>query len=169
MFRILFILFVLILFLFPAGETQAVPKPPARICAQLVDMADPGNLLRLVLLVKSSGTMKTADGPTPFYALNGFAFSQPGADPWNYPLVGTGYIYKGDDQFYFSFGGSTVFSGTFFSAYMYGYWGLVHKSGFIIADITGTKGGVTGDNLVSFMMTEVSCDAMEIPEPPNPF
>jgi len=165
----LFALFVLIIFLPLTGETLAASKPPAKTCAQLIDMSDPGNLLRMTFVVKSAGSMKTADGSINTYAVHGFVFSQPGADKWNYPLVGTGHMEMGTDHFAFSLVGSTLFSGTFFSADMFGFWDVVDKSGVIYSLITGTKGGLTGDDLVLFVMTEIPCGAMEIPEPPTAF
>ena len=163
--RKFFILFVTVFFLFLGGESLAA-NPPAKICAQLVDENNPQYLMRMVLVVKSAGSIKMHNGSVTYYSVNGFMFSQPGADKWNYPLVGEGQMKQSDNRFYLSLTGSTVFSGTFFSANMAGIWVLDEKIGVIGATISGTKGNTTADTFVTFMMTEVSCNAMEIPEIP---
>jgi hypothetical protein len=163
------VLFLLGSLFFVAGESPAASQPPAKICAQLVDTQNPANLLRVILIVKSAGSLKVSDGTVNSYTVNGFAFSQPGAVKWNYPIAGTGFMNKAKNEFDFSLVGSTLFAGTFFSASLFGYWDVADKNGAMIGDFSGTKGGVTGDQLVIFMMAETSCAAMEIPEPPTSF
>ncbi len=166
--KVLF-LFSLFSLLFLAEESPAASQPPGKICAQLADMQNQANLLRVVLIVKSAGNIKVSGGPVNSYAVNGFAFSQPGVEKWNYPVSGEGFMNRTDNEFSFSLIGSTLFSGTFFSASLFGFWDVAHKSGIMVGDFSGTNGGGTGDQLVIFVMTEVSCAAMEIPEPPVSF
>ncbi len=144
------VLFLLVSLIFMAGESPAASQPPSKICAQMVDTQNPSNFLRVILIVKSAGSMKASGGPVSAYAINGFVFSQPGVDKWNYPLAGAGYMNKTENEFDFSLAGSTLFSGTFFSVSFFGYWDVANKDGVMIGDFSGTKGGATADQLVYF-------------------
>jgi len=159
----LLIFFVVVLFLFVAGETMAASKPPAQICLRL-DPITPGMAPFMALMVKSVGSVKMVNGPTNIYAIKGFIFTPPGGSLWDYPLSGTGHMYKTEDGiFHFSVVGSTMFVGTFYTIYMEGYWNVVEKKGGIFAKTSGTLNDVTTNITYTFNLSEVSCETVEIP------
>ncbi len=154
---------VLVLFLVLAGETMAASKPPATICLSL-DPTVPGTAFFTTLTVKSIGNVKMVNGQTNIYAISGFIFTPPGGPQWDYPLAGTGHMYKSEpDVFHFSVTGSTLFSGVYYTTYLEGYWDVVDKKGLVSAKTAGTVNNVTANVVYSLSPSEVSCDGVEIP------
>jgi len=157
------VFFILALFLALAGETLAASKPPAKICFRL-DPVLPGTSPFMSLMVKSAGSVKMINGPTNIYAIDGSVFTPTGGPQWDYPLSGTGHMYKTEDGvFHFTVMGSTLFSGIFYTIYMEGYWNVIDKNGGIFAKSSGTFNNTTAHVTYVLTPSEVSCDTVEIP------
>jgi hypothetical protein len=104
------------------------------------------------------------NGQTGIYALAGFIFTPPGGSQWDFPLSGTGHMYKSEPGvFHFSVTGSGLFAGVYYTAYLEGYWDVVDKKGLVSAKTAGTVNNATTNFIYSFNPSEVSCDGVEIP------
>ena len=130
--RIISLLTILVLVVCFSGVGAAAPKPPAKICLKLE-----GSPMVMILVIKAIGKVTTADGPTPFYMVNGVVInpeSTPLPPPWNLPIVGTGHMYMGAhaNEFHFSASGSTALSAfNVVRLDLEGYWDVSNPSGLL--------------------------------------
>jgi hypothetical protein len=108
--RTISILTILFLCFCFSGVGLAAPKPPAKMCLSLQ-----GSPLVMILVIKAMGNVRTADGTTQFYTVNGVIINPESTTvppPWNAPIIGTGHMYTGanENEFHFSGTGSTALS-----------------------------------------------------------
>ncbi len=128
--QILFIAIGLVLFLFSAGDMWAVtPKPPGNICFEML-ASSPPLIGSMALGVKSAATVTLGNGPTNFYALNGWTVleaSVVGA----VLLSGTGHMDQdANGLFHFSVRGVGVDSlNELLMIHLEGYWNIITKTG----------------------------------------
>jgi hypothetical protein len=159
----IYILVVLVLCLFLAGETLAAPKPPAKIC---FDLGASGGHATMALVIKSNGSMTMGDGATNYYVVNGTIFQTvQNGGPWVYPVSGTGYMQKGSaaNTFHFSLAGSTFFGDTFYTIHSDGFWDVVANLATIVGKITGTKNNISADLEIGYVAAPISCGTVTIP------
>ncbi len=154
---------VLVFFPVLAGATTAATNPPATICLRL-DPSGPGTVLFTTLAVKSIGNVKMINGQTGIYTLSGFMFTPPGGLEWDFPLSGTGHMYKSEPGvFHFSVTGSGLLSGVYYTVYAEGYWDVVDKKGLVSVKTADTVANVTVSSVYSFNASAAACDGVEIP------
>ena len=160
----LYLLVLLVLFPFLAGETLAAPKPPANICFQLIPTSPPVFTLVISLVVKSVGSMTMADGPTNFYAINGYSHIGNSSGETSH-VTGTGHMDKDTNgMFHFSVGGSGILP-VFSTIQIEGYWNLVTKAGNGFGRVTlkEDETSPTQDYNTNFTLLEVFCKDIHIP------
>ena len=135
----------------------AAPKPPAKMCLGLQ-----GSPMVMIVVTKSMGTVRIADGNTQFYSVNGVIINPEGTavpPPWNAPITGTGHMYTGDNQneFHFSITGSTAFGPLdLVRLDAEGYWNVSSYSGSLFFKSSNGIEGV-------YLLNLVGCDPQSLP------
>lgn len=162
-----FILILLVLFLVPAAETVAAPKPPSNICLELIPVPPSAIPFVMSLVVKSVGAMAMADGPTGFYAVNGAMLLAGGMDPPMFHMTGAGHMDKNTEGlFHFSVvSGLQPFSGNnFLIIYIEGNWNVVTKTGNASGRISSKEqGSPIEDHNYDSSVLEVPCKNLHLP------
>ncbi len=160
----LFVPIGLALFLFLAGDVLAVtPKPPANICLEMLTnpLVFSGYL---PLVVKPVASMTMANGPTNYYALNGWIMF--GGNSMAVLLSGTGHMDKNTNGlFHFSVKGSGAENGpTLIMIHVEGYWNVITKTGSGSGRFSAKEFNSTlEDHNYSFNFLEIPCG--NIPNP----
>jgi hypothetical protein len=107
------------------------------------------------------GKATMANGSTQFYSINGVLFN-PG-DLYGVPIIGTGYMSKGQSNQIFNFQVlGSAFSSGFDDHYRYsllGHWDVVVGSG----EMFGSSSGLDHTTLVFWTIKTVDCKAQTIP------
>ncbi len=153
--RTISILTILFLCFCFSGVGLAAPRPPAKICLSLQ-----GSPMVMILVIKAMGNVRTADGPTQFYTVNGVIINPESTTvppPWNVPIIGTGHMYTGanEDEFHFSVTGSTALSALdVVRVDLEGYWNVSSHSGFLFFR---SSNGIEAVDLLNM----VDCDLPE--------
>ncbi len=161
-----FVLMGLAFFLLFAGNAQAAaPKPPANLCLGITSSSPP--LLGYVAaVVKSAASVTTADGPTNYYALNGWSVIEGTVMLGTVLLNGTGHMDKNTNGlFHFSVRG-TGFGGVayFNMIYLEGHWNVITKTGNGSARFFGKTGNsIVNDSSSTFNFLEVPCKNVSDP------
>ena len=155
--RLPLVILALTLFFSLVGGTMAASKPPAKLCLDMTPVLDSF----VVIVTKSVANVTMADGPTPFYSVNGAVFAIPGVLQWNITLTGAGHMYKDADAdwFHFSASGLSVTPYGWDTLNIEVYWNVVTK--------TGTLNYLVGSGFKrSITPVEINCKTIEMPSMP---